>query len=81
MIWELKSYQGVVCLRCNEPIAVSQKVVDLQGKIGETDASVPYTFTARCKSCEYENVYIVQDVRAIDGEPKRRASKAKRAGA
>ena len=82
MITELmKSYRAVACRRCNEPIAVSSKVVSLQGEIESKETNVSYTFTARCKACESESVYAIRDVRSFDGQQRQRASKMRAAGA
>jgi hypothetical protein len=74
MIAELaKDYAGVLCRRCREPIPVSSKLHDLQNEQTE-DANAPCTFTARCRLCEYESVYVVRDIRKFDGKPRNRKS-------
>ena len=67
----LKSYPGVTCLRCREPIAVSAKVVRLLDEIENRETNMPYTFVARCKLCEYECLYVISDVRTFEGEPRK----------
>jgi len=73
----LKSYHGVSCRRCREPIAVSAKVVRLLHAVENNETNVPYTFVARCKLCEYECLYLIGDVRAFEGEPRMRISRTR----
>lgn len=77
MIAELmKSYRGVTCLRCREPIQVSARVERLHDE-RESDASAAQTFIARCKLCECENIYAVADIQTFNGEPRKRIVSAK----
>jgi RNase P subunit RPR2 len=73
MIAELRSYRAVFCVRCNEPIPISSKVASLQDEIESRETRAPYAFVVRCKLCEYEHVYTISEIRAIDGEPRRRS--------
>ena len=79
MIVELKSYRGVSCFRCGEPIPVSAKVMSLQREIERGEANGPYAFAARCKICESESVYRISDVLTFEGEPSTRRRKARAA--
>lgn len=81
MIAELiRSYCGVCCRWCREPIPVSERVVILQDAV-RSEANLPHTFVARCKLCEYESIYTISDLQRFEGEPRKRASRAKAAGA
>jgi hypothetical protein len=82
MIAELmKSYPGVSCIWCSEPIPVSAKVASLRQESAHGETNSPYAFVARCKVCEYESVYAISGIEIFEGEPRKRTSKARAAGA
>jgi len=78
MIAELvKTYRGVICLKCGTPIPVSERVVSLTEQ-DDAEINGPHTFLCRCNQCEEENRYLAADIRVFSGEPiKRRSRKAR----
>jgi len=81
MIPELmRSYHGVLCRRCNEPIPVSPKV-SLQDEFENSKSDAPGGFVARCRVCEHENVYRISALQTFNGNPMKRNPKRRAAGA
>jgi CheY-like chemotaxis protein len=54
-------------------LEIPSKLRDLQNEQTE-DVNAPYTFTARCRFCEYESVHAVRDIRKFGGKPRNRKS-------
>jgi len=75
VIAELKSYRGVFCVRCGDPIPVSARVASLQDQIAQRELHTPHAFVVRCKLCEYESVYAVRHVQWFNGEPRKRIAR------
>jgi len=81
MVDLMRSYRGVSCVRCREPIPTSAKVTSLQAEIEYKETNAVHTFIARCRLCECENIYSITDIQAFDGEPRKRISRSRAAGA
>ena len=76
----VKSYRGVTCIWCREPIAVPARVARLQNQLESEETNPPHSFIVRCKLCERENIYSIADVKTFEGSPRRRNAKARAAG-
>jgi len=79
VIAELRSFPGVSCLRCGNPIPVSATIVDIQDDLANGGTDVPYAFRIRCRICEYETIYEVGKVQTFDGEPRKRRTRERAA--
>jgi hypothetical protein len=62
---EFESHLGVSCVRCGEPIP----------QIGQRETNLPYVFTARCKLCEFESVYVIGGLQRFDEQRRRRTTR------
>lgn len=71
----MKTYHGVSCAWCKEPILIPARVISLWEKITDFETHAPRSFVARCKSCISENVYTISEVRTFEGEPRTRPLK------
>ena len=88
MILDVKKnrYLGVLCFRCKERIPVPKRTaVVYEGlKRGETSDGKQegsYSFTLRCKACDEESVYAVEEIGEFEGTPRVRTQKSKSARA
>jgi hypothetical protein len=82
MIAELaKTYRGVSCVRCREPIPVSAKVASLEDELEYKETNTIRTFAVRCRLCEQENIYSVADLEIFEGAPRDRILKTRAARA
>jgi hypothetical protein len=79
VIAELKSYRGVSCFRCGEPIPVSATVMSVHDQIERGEETVPCAFAVRCKICESESIYVISDVLTFHGAASTRRRKARSA--
>ena len=78
MIAELiKNYRGVACATCGQPIAVSPRIASLREGLEHNEESTRQTFIARCRACQYENIYFISEVRVYEGEPRKRGPRAR----
>lgn len=69
-----QKYSGVRCYSCGEVIPLSAKTVQkLDARAQKTEvtpAESPIVFNLRCKACEKESFYGVQDIVQIEGTPR-----------
>ena len=61
-----KTFRGVLCRWCRKPIGVPKRVEerhhDGEGTAGEPHDLVSQTFTLRCRACEKESIYSVNQI-------------------
>jgi hypothetical protein len=77
-------YLGVLCSRCRERIPVTKKTVLLyeelkHGEAGEGQELVNRAITLRCKACDEESVYGINEIIEFEGPPRVRTSERTRA--
>jgi hypothetical protein len=72
----MRSYSGVPCLWCREPIAFFGSVARLQVDL-DSEETTAQAFIARCKLRDCENIYSITDIRTYDGVPRRRIAKSR----
>lgn len=69
-----QKYSGVRCYSCGEaiplPAKTVQKVHARAEKAEAAPAESPIVFNLRCKACEKESFYGVQDIAQIEGTPR-----------
>jgi hypothetical protein len=68
-----KTFRGVLCRWCRKPIGVPKRVADrdgdAEGTAGEPHDLVSQTFTLRCRACEKESIYSVNQIHDHTPEP------------
>jgi L-lactate utilization protein LutB len=86
MIQEItrSNYLGVLCSRCNERIPVPRKTAELHeelkhSEVSENQDAKSRAFTLRCKACNEEGVYAVNEIQEFEGLPRVRTSNSRRA--
>ena len=72
-----RTYRGVTCIRCGQPISVSAQVVSLHNEIAHRLENLPHSFSVRCQMCEQESVYEMKDLKKFNGQPPIRLTKAR----
>ena len=76
---KLQHYRGVLCGYCRQPIPVPgivEKIVNHESESGEKRGS---TFNLRCRACEREKPYRVNEIVEIEGSPRARSLRARHA--
>jgi len=68
-----KTYQGVCCFYCSEPIRLSTRLLELH-RVGSdrSTADLPYqcqVFILRCNACSKELHYLKSEIETFEGEP------------
>jgi hypothetical protein len=79
-----RHYWGVLYSRCKERIPAPKRAVALyeeleHGEISDGQDAKSRAFTLRCKACDGESVYGLEEIRRFDGPPRARTSERKRA--
>ncbi len=79
-------YLGVLCFRCKERIPVPIRAAVLyeelrHGEVSDGKQERSYAFTLRCKACDEESVYVVEEIGEFEGIPRFRTQKGKSARA
>jgi hypothetical protein len=59
-----KTFRGVSCRWCQKPIRVPKRVEDRHedADVGEAHDLVSQTFTLRCRACEKESIYSLNQI-------------------
>jgi hypothetical protein len=79
-------YPGVLCSRCKERIRIPRSTAVLyeelsRGEVSAHEDARSCAFTLRCKVCDGESVYGIEEVREFEGPPRSRNTKYKSARA
>ncbi len=77
-------YLGVLCSRCKERIPVPKRAAALYEELKHREAGSDQdtksrAFTLRCKACDEESVYGIEEIREFEGSPRVRTFGRKRA--
>ena len=71
---EKASYPGVVCSHCGAVILVTGKPAKLHARTKELGSDVEdsktQSFPLRCRACEKEGIYPIEQIREFEGTPK-----------
>jgi hypothetical protein len=85
MIQELTrgNYLGVLCFSCRERIPVPKKTAVLyeelkQGEVSDGHEVTNRAMTLRCKACDGESVYSIDEILEFESPPRVRTSEKKR---
>ena len=57
-----KTFRGVLCRWCRKPIRIPKRIEDRNDDAGEPHDLVSQTFTLRCRACEKESIYSVNQI-------------------
>lgn len=74
-------YRGVLCGYCRQPIPVPgivEKIVSDESESGEKRGGI---FNLRCRACERERPYRINEIIEVEGSPRPRALRARHAHA
>ena len=76
-----RSYSGVSCLSCGQPIPLPQMVLQItrtdQDSLRSESQSRLRVFTLRCWVCEREKPYQITDVVKFEGVPRPRLARSR----
>jgi hypothetical protein len=71
---EQRSYRGVKCLYCRQPIPISPRVAVIEFELRDNETPLLtqikcQMFRLRCMACGKEKPYIMEEIREFDGTP------------
>lgn len=75
----VKSYRGVLCGYCRQPIPVPGIIEQFVANESDSSEKQGRTFNLRCRACEREKRYRLSDVIEIEGSPRQRSLQLNRA--
>jgi hypothetical protein len=73
-----KSYRGVLCGYCRQPIplpGIVEKIAGAEAESASQETGVR-SFHLRCRACEREKTYRIGDIAEFEGSPKPRSSRS-----